>query len=56
LFQGTLGFEKAIIFIEQGCRGFSNVDGLTVIRFEKGKIEAKFHQAIDVLKREGLIS
>jgi hypothetical protein len=56
LFQGKLGFQKAIIFIEDGCQGFSNVDGLTAIRFEKGKIEAKFHQAIDVLKREGLIS
>jgi len=56
LFQGKLGFQKAIIFIEDGCQGFSNVDGLTAIRFEKGKIEAKFHQAIDVLKRERLIS
>jgi predicted nucleotide-binding protein len=56
LFQGKLGFRNAIIFIEDGCQGFSNVDGLTVIRFEKGKIEAKFHQAIDVLKREKLIS
>ena len=56
LFQGRLGFQKAILVLENGCQGFSNVDGLTAIRFEKGKIEAKFHEAIDVLKREGLIS
>jgi predicted nucleotide-binding protein len=40
LFQGKLGFEKAIILKEEGCEDFSNVHGLTDIRFPKGKIDA----------------
>ena len=55
LFQGKLGFRKAILFLEDGCRGFSNVQGLTHIQFPKGEIEAKFHEAAGALKREGLI-
>jgi hypothetical protein len=49
LFQGTLGFRKAILFLEEGCQEFSNVRGLIPIQFPKGKIDAKFHQAVDVL-------
>jgi predicted nucleotide-binding protein len=55
LFQGKLGFRKAILFLEEGCREFSNVRGLTHIPFPKGKIEAQFHEATRVLKREMLI-
>ena len=29
LFQGRLGFEKAIILLEEGCAEFSNIHGLT---------------------------
>jgi predicted nucleotide-binding protein len=56
LFQGKLGFRKAILFLEEGCQDFSNVRGLTHIPFPKGKIEAQFHEATKVLKREMLIS
>jgi predicted nucleotide-binding protein len=56
LFQGKLGFRKAILFLEEGCREFSNVRGLTHIPFARGKIEAQFHEATRVLKREKLIS
>jgi len=56
LFQGKLGFRKAILFLEEGCREFSNVRGLTHIPFPRGKIEAQFHEATRVLKREMLIS
>jgi predicted nucleotide-binding protein len=28
LFQGRLGFEKAIALLEDGCNAFSNIDGL----------------------------
>jgi predicted nucleotide-binding protein len=31
LFQGHLGFERAIILLEQGCQEFSNIHGLTHI-------------------------
>lgn len=56
LFQGKLGFEKAILFLEEGCEGFSNVRGLTHISFPKAAIQTKFHEATRVLKREKLIS
>jgi hypothetical protein len=34
---------------------FSNVCGLTHIQFPKGNIDAKFHEAAAVLRREKLI-
>jgi predicted nucleotide-binding protein len=56
LFQGKLGFEKAILLLEEGCEGFSNVGGLTHIAFPKAGIQTQFHEATRVLKREKLIS
>jgi predicted nucleotide-binding protein len=55
LFQGRLGFEKAIILLEQGCEGFSNIDGLGQIRFSKDNIRAAFEQVRHVLERERII-
>jgi predicted nucleotide-binding protein len=55
LFQGKLGFKKAIILLEVGCEKFSNVHGLTDIRFPKRNIEAAFEQVRGVLEREKLI-
>jgi predicted nucleotide-binding protein len=56
LFQGRLGFERAIIMLEEGCEEFSNVHGLGQIRFPKGKISDAFEEVRRVLEREGLIS
>jgi predicted nucleotide-binding protein len=55
LFQGRLGFEKAIILLEDGCARFSNIDGLTYVGFPKGNIEGCFEAIRKVLRREGLI-
>lgn len=55
LFQGKLGFRKAIILLEEGCKEFSNIIGLTQIRFPKGNIEAKFEEIRRVLEREGIL-
>lgn len=55
LFQGKLGFEKAIVLLEDGCEEFSNINGLGQIRFPKGNISAIFHSIQDVLEREHLI-
>ena len=54
LFQGKLGFERAIIFLEEGCKDFSNIHGITHIPFPKGKIEITFGEIIRVLKRESI--
>jgi predicted nucleotide-binding protein len=56
LFQGRLGFERAIILLEDSCAEFSNVHGLGQIRFPKGNISAKFEEIRDVLEREGIIT
>ena len=55
LFQGKIGFERAIILLEKGCQEFSNIEGLGQIRFSKGKIEETFGEIIKVLKRESII-
>ena len=55
LFQGRLGFEKAIILLEEGCEEFSNIHGLGQIRFPKGNIKAAFEEIREVLEREGVI-
>ena len=55
LFQGRLGFTKAIVLLEDGCEQFSNINGLGQIRFPKGNIGAVFEDVRRVLEREGFI-
>jgi hypothetical protein len=55
LFQGRLGFTKAIVLVEDGCTEFSNIQGLGQLRFPKGNIAAIFEDVRRVLEREGLI-
>ena len=54
LFQGKLGFERAIILLEDGCEDFSNIHGITHIPFPKGKINTTFGEIIRVLQRENI--
>jgi len=53
LFQGKLGFRRAIILLEEGCETFSNIQGLVQLRFPKNKIGACFPELRRVLEREG---
>jgi predicted nucleotide-binding protein len=55
LFQGKLGLRKAIILLEDGCSEFSNIYGLSQIRFPRGKISASFEEVRMVLEREGIV-
>jgi len=55
LFQGRLGFEKAIILLENGCGDFSNIHGITYIPFPRGNIRAAFEDIREVLERESII-
>lgn len=55
LFQGRLGFTKAVVMLEEGCEEFSNIQGLGQLRFPSGNIEAAFEEVRRVLEREGLI-
>ena len=56
LFQGRLGFTRAVVMLEEGCEEFSNIEGLGQIRFPAGNIAAAFEEVRRVLEREGLIS
>jgi hypothetical protein len=56
LFQGRLGFNRAIILLEEGCSEFSNIVGLIQIRFPKDKIGAAFEEIRQVLEREQIHS
>jgi predicted nucleotide-binding protein len=56
LFQGRLGFTKAIVLLEEGCTEFSNIHGLGQIRFPKQNVKAVFEDVRAVLEREGLLT
>lgn len=55
LFQGRLGFKRAVIMLEEGCSEFSNITGLGQIRFPSGDIGKSFDQVQSVLEREKMI-
>ena len=55
LFQGKIGFERAIILREEGCQEFSNIEGLGQIQFPQGNIRAVFEDIREVLRRESIL-
>lgn len=52
LFQGRLGFSKAIVLLENGTEEFSNLEGIQQLRFSKGNIKEVFGDVLATLKRE----
>lgn len=52
LFQGRLGFSKAIVLLEEGVEEFSNIHGIHQIRFPHGSIRSAFGDVVATLKRE----
>lgn len=55
LFQGRLGFKRAIVLMENGCNQFSNIEGIGQIRFPKDDIRSKSEDLREVLLREKII-
>jgi predicted nucleotide-binding protein len=55
LFQGKLGFDKAILLLEETCEKFSNAAGLVHISFSPGNIKATFEQVREVLEDRKVI-
>lgn len=55
LFQGQMGWRKAIILLEEGCTEFSNIVGLGQIRFSRGNVATAFEEVRKVLEREGIL-
>ena len=56
LFQGRLGFSRAIVLLEEGCAEFSNISGLGQLRFPKGRVSAVFEEVRHVLERENVLA
>jgi predicted nucleotide-binding protein len=56
LFQGRLGFNRAIILLEEGCAQFSNIFGLNHIPFHPNNIRSAFEDVRAVLEREAIVS
>lgn len=52
LFQGKLGFSRAIVLLEEGTEEFSNLYGIQQIRFSKGKIRETYGDVLSTIKRE----
>ncbi|MFP9097861.1 TIR domain-containing protein [Flavobacterium sp. RHBU_24] len=52
LFQGRLGFAKAIVLLEEGTEEFSNLYGIQQIRFSKNNIKETFGEVLATIKRE----
>lgn len=56
LFQGRLGFDRAVLLMQRGTEGFSNVDGLQYIPFTDDNIEEAFYPLQRALKAKGLVN
>jgi len=52
LFQGRLGFLRAIAILEDDVKEFSNILGVNQIRFAKGRIRETFGDVVAAIKRE----
>jgi predicted nucleotide-binding protein len=52
LFQGKLGFSRAIALLEEGADDFSNLHGIQQIRFSRDNIKETFGDVLAVLRRE----
>lgn len=52
LFQGKIGFSRAIVLLEDQTEEFSNLYGIQQIRFTKGNIKETFGDVIATIKRE----
>jgi predicted nucleotide-binding protein len=52
LFQGRLGFDRAIVLLEEGVEAYTNLQGIHQIRFAKGNIKETFGEVLATLRRE----
>jgi predicted nucleotide-binding protein len=52
LFQGRLGFDRAILLVERGVELASNFDGIQQLRFRRGHISEVYGDVIATIRRE----
>lgn len=56
LFQGRLGFGRAIVVLEEGCNEFSNIHGIGQLRYPRGRIMAVTEEIRRILEAERVVS
>ena len=56
LFQGKLGFGRAVLLVQDGVEALSNIAGLQYLPFAGDNVEQTFYELQRVLKREGLVA
>jgi predicted nucleotide-binding protein len=52
LFQGKLGFCRAIVLMEEGVEEFSNIFGIQQFRYSKDNIKETFGEIVATIRRE----
>lgn len=52
LFQGKLGWKRAIVLLENGCNEYTNLAGIQQLRFAKGNIKEIFGDVMAIIYRE----
>ena len=52
LFQGRLGYSRAIILLEEGVEKFSNMEGIHYIAFSENNIKETFGEVLATIGRE----
>lgn len=52
LFQGRLGFDNAMILLEEDVKEFTNIVGINQLRFSKGKINEIFGDIVSILNKK----
>jgi predicted nucleotide-binding protein len=52
LFQGRLGFSRAIVLVEDGVEVFSNLQGIEQIRYSRNNIKETYGAVLATLRRE----
>ena len=52
LFQGRLGFSRAVVLLEEGAEEFSNLHGVQQIRFQRDSIRETFGDVLATIRRE----
>jgi len=52
LFQGRLGFSRAVALLEEGTEEFSNIHGIQQIRYGRNNIKETFGEILATLRRE----
>ena len=52
LFQGYLGFDRAIALLEEGTQEFSNIHGMHQLRYDRGRIKETFGDVLATIRRE----